>query len=106
MAILINEEKKLFTLQTQHATYQMKVGPYGYLLHLYYGAKVADDEDLSAFVTPVEYSFSGQPYETGMDRNFSTDIMPQEYSVFGSGDYRSACLMVVNQDGSRESDLR
>ncbi len=50
MAILINEEKKLFTLQTQHATYQMKVGPFGYLLHLYYGAKVADDEDLSAYV--------------------------------------------------------
>ena len=106
MAILINEEKKLFTLQTQHATYQMKVGPFGYLLHLYYGAKVADDEDLSAYVTPVEYSFSGQPYDTGTDRTFSTDILPQEYSVFGSGDYRSACLIVVNQDGSRESDLR
>ena len=106
MAIIVNSEKQLFTLQTSHSTYQMKVGPFGYLLHLYYGAKVADDEDLSAHVTPVEYSFSGNPNEAGMDRNFSVDTLPQEYSTFGSGDFRSACLIAVNGDGSRESDLR
>ena len=36
MAILINEEKKLFTLNTKNTTYQMKVIDYGYLAHLYY----------------------------------------------------------------------
>ena len=43
MAILINEEKKLFTLNTKNTTYQMKVIDYGYLAHLYYGRKLDGD---------------------------------------------------------------
>ena len=31
-------EKNLFTLHTDHSTYQMKADDLGYLLHLYYGA--------------------------------------------------------------------
>lgn len=32
MAILINETKSIFTLQTDHSMYQMKVDQYGVLL--------------------------------------------------------------------------
>lgn len=39
MAIIFNPNKKIFTLQTAHTTYQMQVDRLGYLLHLYYGAK-------------------------------------------------------------------
>ena len=49
MAILINEEKKLFTLNTKNTTYQMKVIDYGYLAHLYYGKKM--DGDMSYVIT-------------------------------------------------------
>ncbi len=41
MAIIFNPNKKIFTLQTAHTTYQMQVDRLGYLLHLYYGAKKA-----------------------------------------------------------------
>ena len=43
MAIIFNPNKKIFTLQTAHTTYQMQVDRLGYLLHLYYGAKSTCD---------------------------------------------------------------
>ena len=61
MAILINEEKKLFTLNTKNTTYQMKVIDYGYLAHLYYGKKM--DGDMSYVITHYDRGFSGNPYE-------------------------------------------
>ena len=45
MAIIFNPNKKIFTLQTAHTTYQMQVDRLGYLLHLYYGAKNTCDMD-------------------------------------------------------------
>lgn len=106
MPIFYNPEIKIFTLQTQNTTYQMKVGDYGYLLHLYYGAKIGENDDLSLLAYPLERSFSGNPNEAGYDRNFTIDTLPQEYSMFGSGDFRSSCLIPVNPDGTREADLR
>ena len=45
MAIIFNPNKKIFTLQTAHTTYQMQVYRLGYLQHLYYGAKSTCDMD-------------------------------------------------------------
>ncbi len=78
MAILINEEKKLFTLNTKNTTYQMKVIDYGYLAHLYYGKKM--DGDMSYVITHYDRGFSGNPYEAQEHREFSLDNIPLEYS--------------------------
>lgn len=40
MAITFNESTKIFTLQTAETTYQMMVGRYNILQHLYYGKRV------------------------------------------------------------------
>ena len=40
MSINYCEKERVFTLQTQNATYQMIVDSHGYLLHCYYGAKI------------------------------------------------------------------
>lgn len=106
MSIQFCSENSLFTLHTQNTTYQMKVGPYGYLIHLYYGARLAEGDDLSRLFFPLDRSFSGNPNESGYDRSFSIDVQPMEYSMFGSGDFRSSCLIPVNPDGTREADLR
>ena len=37
MAVIYNQEKRIFSLQTKNTTYQMKADQLGYLLHLYYG---------------------------------------------------------------------
>lgn len=37
MAIIYNKEKRIFSLHTEHTTYQMMADTHDYLLHLYYG---------------------------------------------------------------------
>lgn len=105
MSILFNEKTKVFTLKTRNSTYQMKIGEYDVLLHLYYGRPL-EDCDMSYLIQPADRGFSGNPYEAGKNRAFSLDTLPQEYPVFGTGDYRTSCLMTVNGDGSRAADLR
>ena len=45
MAIQYQPEKRIFTLITKHTTYQMQVDAFGFLLHLYYGKRIAGDLD-------------------------------------------------------------
>lgn len=45
MAIIFQEEKKIFTLHTKQTTYQFKVDCYGFLIHLYYGKKIQGEMD-------------------------------------------------------------
>lgn len=105
MEIIVNEDLKLFTLQTNHSTYQMKVNTIGILLHQYYGRKI-DAEDLEYLQKGWDAGFSGNPYEAGTDRTFSLDILPQEYTGNGVGDYRINSIAVDNADGSDGVDLR
>ena len=86
MAIIYNETTGVFNLQTEHTTYQMKAGEFGFLLHLYYGERLEDGSDLSYLIQRADRGFSGNPYEARYDRTFSLDYFPQEYSCFGNGD--------------------
>lgn len=90
MAIIFNPNKKIFTLQTAHTTYQMQVDRLGYLLHLYYGAKSTGDMDY--MLTYADRGFSGNPYAAGMNRTYSLDTLPQEYPTLGTGDFRNIAL--------------
>jgi alpha-galactosidase len=99
MSIRYIESKKTFTLQTRNSTYQMKVSEYGYLLHLYYGERL-EDEDLSYLIHLQDRGFSPNPNETGNDRTFSLDVLPQEFSTDGCCDYRLSSIEVKNGDGS------
>jgi alpha-galactosidase len=84
-------ENNLFTLQTKNSTYQMKVDEKGILLHTYYGAKT-DETDYSYLITPADRGFSGNVPMAKDERTYSLDVIPQEFPVLGSGDYRITCL--------------
>ena len=103
MAIIFNPNRKIFTLQTAHTTYQMQVDRLGYLLHLYYGAKCTGDMDY--MLTYADRGFSGNPYAAGMDRTYSLDALPQEYPSLGTGDYRNIALNIKNAQGTESVDL-
>lgn len=105
MAILFNQDTQVFTLQTKNSAYQMKVTDYGVLLHLYYGKRI-DDCDLSYLIQRTDRGFCGNPYELQMDRTFSLDYFPQEYSCFGIGDYRADSVKIINTNGSCAVDYR
>ena len=103
--IKFNEKLKTFTLETKKSSYQMKVDELGYLLHTWYGKKIDANDDLSDVILKVDRGFSGNPYET-MDRGYSLDVLPQEYSTYGNGDYRVSTIEVIHPDGSNVLDLK
>ena len=104
MAIVYDEKRGIFFLHTDRTTYQMKVGRYGHLLHLYYGETTDEPEDGS--ITFADRGFSGNPYEAGLDRTYSLDALPQEFPSRGTGDYRSPLLSVTDERGVYGCDLR
>lgn len=105
MAVSFDKETKVFTLATDNSEYQMKVGRFGFLLHIYYGRPIGG-VDASYRLAFYDRACSGNPYEAGDDRTFSPDTLPLEYSCRGAGDYRIPALVVENADGSDAVDLR
>lgn len=106
MAIIIDDQHRIFTLHTKNTTYQMKADEQNVLLHTYYGEKT-DNSDKSLLYWRSDRGFSGNPYEMGKrDRTYSMDSLSQEYSCFGTGDYRITSLRVQNKDGSQTAELR
>lgn len=104
MAIRYWEENQIFSIDTKNTTYQMKVDSYGFLLHLYYGAKVSGAMDY--LLTYADRGFSGNPAEAGTDRTYSLDVLPQEYPTWGTGDYRNTALIIQNADDSESCKLQ
>lgn len=104
MAILIDEESRLFRLITKNSEYQIKADNYGVLKHIWYGGKTGCDmEYLLKF---PDVGFSGSIYDAGNNRSYSLDTLPQEYSCEGTGDFRIAAVAAVHNDGSCALDLR
>ena len=97
MSIFFNEEKNIFTLQTKNSTYQMKVDEFDFLIHLYYGNKI-EQGNMEYLITKTDISFSGNPFEAN-DRTFSLDVIPQEYSSVGIGDYRISSMNLIEENG-------
>ena len=104
MAIQYQENGRIFTLHTDHSTYQMKADSYGNLLHLYYGDRT--EGSMEYLLTFGDRGFSPNPYEAGDDRTYSLDALPQEYPHQGSGDFRSPALAVEQADKSYGLNLR
>lgn len=103
--IKFDEYTKVFAIQTAHSDYQMQIGEYGILFHLYYGKPVGDTQ-ITYRIGRKDVGFSGNPPEAEDDRTFSLDTLPQEYSGFGNGDYRAASAEIVHADGSNVVDFR
>ena len=104
-AVSYNEKTRVFTLRTKSSVYQMQIRDYGTLIHLYYGADVGGCE-VDYRIVMLDRGFSGNPAEAGDDRTFSLDVLPQEYSACGGGDYRVSALTCEHEDGSEALALR
>lgn len=102
MAIIIDQEQKLITLHTKNTTYQMGVGNYGQLLHLYYGKRLTGD--MRYLLIYYDRGFSGNPYEAECDKTYSIDALPQEYPCFGNGDFRSPAT--YDETGAESETLK
>ena len=105
MSIIFNEEAKAFTLNTKSSTYQMQVGLYGHLLHLYYGEPLFENEFADHTINVNSGCFTTFVYESIKDR-YQTRMIPHEFSCYGVGDFRTDCIRPVFGDGSQAVDLR
>lgn len=105
MAILLDENNSVFTLYTRNSMYQMKKDHLGTLLHTYYGRKTGN-ADYSYLIYCKDRGFAANPYDAENDRTYSTEILPQEYSCFGSGDFRTSAVKIRTESGYRVLDLR
>ena len=104
MAITVQENGRLFTIHTEHTTYQMKADAYGVLLRLYYGRRTQGS--MEYLLTYADRGFSANLYDTGMDRTYSLDALPQEFPVSGTGDMRSAAMVMTSGNGIEGCDFR
>ena len=103
MPVRIIEDKKIFRLDTPRSTYLMQVSDGGYLLHLYYGTTVSDD-DLSDYIIRSGLGASFSP--DSPSGHFSCDIAPFEYPANGTGDFRVSALQIRGADGTASNDIR
>ena len=97
MTITVLEKEKIFKLDTSSCSYVMAVRGQNRLVNLYYGAPV-DDAQLSHLIAQTgRASFWAIPADETDD--FSTDVVPMEYSGSGSADLRPAAITTVDEDG-------
>ena len=91
MGIIVNEEKLIFSLETDATTYSFAIDDKGLLRHLYWGKRLANVDDLE--VPTINEISSNDP---------AIHITPEEYPVFGGLRYKEHCLKVRFADGVRD----
>lgn len=103
MSIHYNNQRKIFTLTTRSTTYQMRISDLGHLIHLYYGRKI--EGTMEYLCVPRDCGFSPNPYQLRVERSWSMDLLPQEYSGSNTGDFRLSSLNLITDNGIRGVDL-
>ena len=105
MAIVYDEANKYFRLLTKNSEYQIKIDEVGLAIHTYYG-KPTYGTEMSYQIIPIDRGFSGNLYELKLNRGRSIDVLPQEFTGCGIGDFRVSSLNVISANGSHSCDLR
>lgn len=104
MTIYFNQHKKSFYLQGKDMTYAIKILETKLLAHAYWGKKIEKDTELNHLIKFEERP--SQPYYDSKDKNFSLDMIPQEYPAYGNTDYRQPAYQVLQSNGSTITDLK
>lgn len=99
MEIVFKEEAKTFHLYNDQISYIMQVLPNGQMGQLYFGKRVHDREDFSYLLETLPRPMASCVFED--NKSFSLDHILQEYPSYGTGDYKSPAVEVLQKNGSR-----
>lgn len=104
MGIKFHEQTRVFHIHNKAVSYIMRVMENEQLEQLYYGKAVHDKEDFTylheeAFRSMASFCIP----EPGI---LALHYTKQEYPVYGTGDYRSPALSVIQENGSRIVDFK
>lgn len=103
MGIIFHEETQTFHLTNGEISYIMTVLPNGHLGNLYYGKGVRDRSDFSHLLELVQRPMFQYVYDD--DRLFSLESVKQELPVYGTTDYRTPMVEILQSNGSRISNF-
>lgn len=101
--ITYSEKNRTIKLDTPGTSYVLGIREGGFLLNLYYGRRLPDDNLWPLAKRLNSASFS--PCDPD-DTSFSADVAPMEYPTNGRGDFRVSALAVRGKDGNSVTDLR
>ena len=98
MSVIFNDN--IFHLATPEVSYVFMLGEMGNLVHLYYGKKINDIDNIKS--TIADFATAAQPREVTDDGGYlQTGDMPLEYPVFGNPDLRKPAFHANYKNGSR-----
>ena len=92
------QDEPVFHLRAGDASYVL-CSFHGFLLHLYAGEAISDDDVTYLLVKVGHDSVVPRPADTP-EGWFSCDVAPFEYPAFGTGDFRPSAVMVKAQTKS------
>lgn len=95
---MINYEDGIFYLHTEKTTYAMGIFMDELLLHLYWGKRI--DNVLS---TDIYSEFKMRSLSAKNYGEYSSEVLPLEFSTYGSADTRIPTFNCIFSDGSRVS---
>ena len=99
MAIVFHKESRCFHLYNNEVSYIIRIMENEQLEQLYYGKRIHDREDFTYFHEECMRSqMSINVPEPGI---LSMQYTKQEFPTYGTGDYRSPALTIVQENGSR-----
>ena len=105
MAIIFDEKNKVFHLQTKNSSYVFELCGDYIITHLHYGKKLNT-------IKGIEYNNEGKvPALYNVDfgyekEDISSEVLPQEYPVYGSPDLRKPAFHATYTDGSRITKMK
>ncbi|MCQ2454986.1 MAG: alpha-galactosidase [Clostridia bacterium] len=99
--IKFDKNNKVFTLDTVKTTYAIGLMDEGVLVHLYWGKKLKNPINAEWKKDFIWRSHS--PFDYG---DYSTNVLPLEFSAYGGGDSRLPSFSALYDDGSRVSKYR
>ena len=99
------EASRMFKLDTPNSSYIFEIFKEGYLVHLYYGAKLPD-ANVSHLRYRAPFASFCPENEQLQNIRFSIDVAPMEYSFANTGDYRPSAFNTRDVNGVYAADLR
>lgn len=104
MNIKFHPSTGIFHLYNDQISYLMMILPSGHMGQLYFGKALRDREDFSHLLETC-YRTNASYLSEEMN-TMSLEHLKQEYPVYGTSDYREPALEVLQENGSRLSDLQ
>jgi alpha-galactosidase len=103
LAIIVEEKSKTFHLQMDNSSYIFQVMENGELEQLYYGKKVHARSQYPNLIIREQKTATVAWRQDRPD--IQPDVLKQEYSSFGKGDFRYPAYQLIMKDGSRISEF-